>query len=175
MARKFITEKEIAYIDRINKELIQDFVGQEILYYAINTEVTNTHRLYNESIEKTWYSPVRINARVTYDSNQVSTTMFGIDTKFNVEVYFHNKELEERNVEPRTGDFLEFGQMIYEITSVTLPQLVYGQIEKKIMTKCICIPSRETQFGAGTDSTRDIDNTHPREFSKSLGVSSDSD
>ena len=44
------------------------------------------------------------------------------------------------------GDFVQFGEIVYELYSVTQPQLVFGQIDQKIMTKCVCGPARKGQF-----------------------------
>lgn len=160
---KFVMDKEIAFINAINKELIQGVVGQVVHYYAISKEQTHPHRLYNESIRKSWLAPVMINARVLYENEQVSSTGQGQDSKYRAEVYFHNLELVERDVRPREGDFLEFGQVFFEIVSVTEPQLVFGQANNKIMTKCVCVPSREGQFQGGGESGQWIDNSHPVE------------
>jgi hypothetical protein len=166
MARKFVTEREIAFIDAINKELIQKVVGQEVSYYAISLEKSRVHRLYDEAIEKVWDPPVMLNARILWDNAQSITTNMGVDSKYSVEVYFHDLELRDRNVRPKEGDFIEFGQVFFEITSVTQPQIVFGQINNRLMTKCICVPSREGQFQAGSRSSEGVDNTHPVENSK---------
>lgn len=104
--------------------------------------------------------PVKINALVKWDNTGVSSTNLGIDSKYTAEIYFHTEELTDRNVVPKEGDFVEFGQVFFEITAVTQPQIVYGQINNKIMTKCICTPSRESQFQAGSQSDENVDNTH---------------
>ena len=163
IARKFITNKEFDFIEKINRELIQEFVGQEVIYYAISTEHTVSNDLYNESIDKVWFSPVKINARVEWDNPGVSTTNLTLDSKYSLNVFFHTDELIDRNVKAKEGDFLEFGQVIFEITAVTQPELVYGQPNKKILTKCVCVPSREGQMQVNSDSSRFIDNTHPVE------------
>lgn len=166
MARQFITEKERVFIEKINKELIQQFVAQEVIYYAISEEHTVSHKLYQESIDKVWFSPVRINARVEWDNPSVETTNFTLDSKYTLDVYFHTDELDDRNVRPREGDFIEFGQVVFEITAVTQPQIVFGQINNRIMTKCTCVPSREGQFQIHGDTARFVDNTHPVEDSE---------
>jgi hypothetical protein len=160
MARKFILDREIAFINSINHELIQSVVGQEVHYYAISLEKSQTNSLYQESVKKVWEAPVKINARVLWDNSQSMATVMGLDAKFSLEVYFHKQELDERNVVPREGDFIEFGQVFFEITSVTQPQIVFGQVDNKVMTKCICVPSREGQFKAGGKSSEGVDNTH---------------
>lgn len=163
MARKFVLDREIAFINAINKELVQDVVGQEIHYYAILAEQTRANRLYSESVKKTWAAPVKINALVQYDNPETVTTGMGTDSRYEAEVYCHAKELEERNVSPREGDFVEFGSIFFEITSVTQPQLVFGQANNKIMTKLTCVPSREGQFAAGGKSSDGVARVHPVE------------
>lgn len=160
MSRKFITEKEFEYINKINKELIQNFTGEEVIYYAISKEHTVVHRLYNEAISKVWFHPVRVNARVEYDNPGDFSTSFTIDSQYDLIVYFHNQELRDRNVKPITGDFIEYGQIIFEITSVAQPQRVFGQINNKIMTKCVCKPSREGQMQIYGEHANFVDNTH---------------
>lgn len=165
MARKFVTTKERTFIENINKELLQKVVGQEVVYYAISREHTVAHELYRESVDKVWFSPVRVNARVSFDNTGVDSTMFTLDSKYNLSVMFLNKELEERNLKPRDGDFIEYGKIVYEITSVTRPQLIFGQTQMNIMTKCTCVPSREGQMQVHGNASRFIDNTHPIEDS----------
>lgn len=166
MARKFITERELAFISRINKELIQKVVGQEVSYFEIDLQKSKANRLYDEAIEKVWKPPVLVNARVLWDNPSATSTNFGIDSKYTAEVYFHRDELDNRNVSPKEGDFLEFGQVFFEITSVTTPQIVFGQVNNRIMTKCICVPSREGQFQSGGRSSEAVENTHPIENTK---------
>lgn len=168
MAKKFITERERLFIDNINDELIEAVVGQEVNYYAISREHTQVHRLYNEAIKKTWAQPVKINARIMYDNSTVTSTNLGLDSKYSLDIYFHVRELTERNVKPREGDFVEFNQIVYEITTVTQPQMVFGQPYNKLMTKCTCVPSREGQFQIGGKSDENIDNSHPVEQSKAV-------
>lgn len=163
MSRKFVTEKEHQYIESLNKELIQNFTGEEVIYYAISKEHTVTHRLYNEAIHKVWFSPVKINARVEYDNPSELSTNFSVDSQYDLTVYFHTLELQDRNVKPTTGDFIEYGQIIFEITSVTQPQRVFGQINRRILTRCICKPSREGQMQVNSINSEFVDNTTPVE------------
>lgn len=161
MSRLFITDREIAFINGVDRELIQHVVAQDVMYYAILVAESKPHRLYSEAVRKVWAAPVRINARVHWDNSGVSSTNFGSDSKYNAEVFFHTQELTERNVVPREGDFIEFGQVFFEITSVTKPDIIFGQVNNKTQIKCVCIPSREGQFAAGNNSSENIDHSHP--------------
>ena len=166
MARKFITERELAFIDKINKELIQAVTGQEVNYFAISTEKSSVHKLYDEAVNKVWDAPVKINARVMWNNETTQATSYGLDSKYSCEVYFHKLELQERNVEPKEGDFIEFGKVYFEITSVTQPQIVFGQVNNRLMVKCMCVPSREGQFQNGNSSSENIDNSYDIENTK---------
>jgi cold shock CspA family protein len=168
MARKFITEREIAFINRINHELIQNVVGQELMYYQILPEQTHTNDLYNEAIRKTWAPPVKINGLMMWDNSTTTFTNITADSKYSLDVYFHTQEIQERNVLPKEGDFVEFGHVFFEITSVTQPQIVFGQINNRIMTKCVCVPSREGQFQAGNNSSENVDHTHQVETPQAI-------
>ncbi len=136
-------------------------MGQSVIYYAISEEHSVSHELYRESIKKTWYSPVELNARVHWDNPTVESTGFTLDSKYSLEVYFHDAELVDRNVEPTEGDYIEYGSVVFEITSVTRPQIVFGQANKKILVKCVCVPSREGQMKIHSRDDQFIDNTHP--------------
>lgn len=146
MARLFVTDKERNLFNSLAKELIQKVVQQKIIYYAISAEHTNSHDVYNESVKKSTYRPVEINARVLFKEPQQTTTQFSLDTQYSIEVYFHMHELQERNILPKEGDFLKFGKVIYEINKLTRPQIVYGQIEQEVMIKAECIVSRESNL-----------------------------
>ena len=157
MSYKFVTEREIAFVNAINREVIQHVVQQSVRYYEILLKETNVHKLYRESIKKTWNAPVDIFARVMYGNSTVTTTNFVPDAQFELDVFFHTQELQERNVSPKEGDFIEYGRVFYEITSVTQPQIVFGEINNKIMTKCTTHRAREGQFSAGGSSEESID------------------
>jgi hypothetical protein len=146
MSRLFLSTKEIRFFNSLNKELIQKIVAQKIIYYSVSEEHTQVNDLYKESINKTVYVPVEINARVLYNEPQQTTGQFTIDTKYSIEVYFHMDELEERKIIAREGDFLKFGTVVYEIQKLTRPQITYGLIEQEVMTKAECIVSRKSNF-----------------------------
>ena len=161
MSKKFITNKEIDFIRSINKEVIQNFIGQEIYYYAISPEDNNAENVYGEQIRKISRSPVKLNGLVNYDNPMTRSTSEGQDSDYTVEVYCQTQELIERNLIPVEGDFIEFAQVFFEISSVTQPQMVFGQANEKIMTKLHCVTAREGQFAAGSTSKEVIDRSHP--------------
>lgn len=143
---KFVGRKELEFISRITKELVQKIVGQEVIYYAILAERTRTNDLYEEAIVKVHAAPVRANALVMYENTTEAVTSFQPDSKFHVDVYMHQRELDERNLAPKMGDFVKFGEVLYEVYSVAHPQIAFGMIDQKVMAKLNCGPARQGQF-----------------------------
>ena len=146
MSRLFIGRKELSFVKNVNKELIQKIIGQEVYYYAILADKTETNNLYNESIQKVWSPPVKCNALVSYDNMNEVMGALPPDSKFKMDIFFHKAELQERNLSPKMGDFVQFGEIMFEIYSVSEPQMAFGMIEEKIMIKCNCGPARKGQF-----------------------------
>jgi hypothetical protein len=163
VARKFITTRETALIDGWSRELIQDFVQQEVIYYAISFEQSRVHDVYDEAVVKEFLQPVRINARVGFDQGATAAKGGTLDSSYELQVELHPDECRQRNVSPREGDFVEFGQVVFEITTVGYSQPVFGQIDDKLRYALTCTPSREGQFKVDSSRVDGIDNTHPIE------------
>lgn len=144
--RLFINDREVDFFNHIAKELIQDIVGQTVIYYAVSDELTHSDDLYGEASRKTVYNPVEINALVLYNEPQQTVTTFALDTTYSIEIYFHIHELQERGITAREGDFVKYGDNVYEIEKLLMPQLVYGQIERKVQVRATCRIAREGQF-----------------------------
>lgn len=161
MARKFVTTRELDLIDSWDKELIQGTVQQEVIYWAISYEESRVHDVYDEAVLKEYMQPVRFMARVKFDQVSTKSGHGTLDSNYTLSVQAHRKELEERNIKPREGDFVEHGGTIFEITTVGVAQPVFGQINDKLMVELTCVPSRETQFKADNVTPDRIDNTHP--------------
>lgn len=166
MSRKFVTERELTQLDRWTRELMQHVVVQTILYYAVDPEATRVHDLYDEAIEKVWRPPVEVSALVQYDNPSTRSTGAGPDRTHTFVADCHTQELIERNVVPREGDFVEYGQLFFEISSVTQPAQAFGQANKRHLTRLTCVPSRQGQFQAGSVASENVDRSHPLQPSK---------
>jgi hypothetical protein len=143
---KFFGRKELEFVSTITKELVQKVVGQEVIYYQILAEKTKTNDIYEEAIVKVHAAPVRVNALVFYENTTEAVSSFQPDSKFRIDLFLHQRELEDRNMSPKMGDFVRFGEVLYEIYSVTHPQIAFGMIDQKVMAKLNCGPAREGQF-----------------------------
>lgn len=153
---KFVSERDLAFFHAVNRELIQDVVQQEIFYYQIMAEKTKKDDLYNESVRKVWANPVKVNALILYENSTEVITALPPDSKFNIDVFFHKKELEERNLNPAMGDFVRFGKIMYEILNVSEPQPIAGMINEQMMIKCPCTPARRGQFAPQAEGNLEV-------------------
>lgn len=135
MARLFITPREIDLISDLTKEVIKDVAGQKVYYYRVREDLSNVHDVYEESPDKIFDPPVEIEARVEYLPEEVRTNKFGAEEFYTINVFFHERDLLDREIEARTGDYFSYGDTFFEITSAVIESNVYGQIEHAIGVK----------------------------------------
>lgn len=143
----FLGKKERDYSKQVNDEVIERVVGQTILYYPINLDTTNFHPLYGESINKTFLSPIRVYALVKWESDQTSTSNFGIDRETKITVNFHRRRLtEDQDLYVREGDFILYADQYFEIVKLLEPRLLFGQQENSFEISAQCINARQGLF-----------------------------
>lgn len=143
----FTGKKEKDFVKQVNDEIIERVVGQTIVYYPISLEHTNFHDLYGEAIQKNFLDPVRVYAMVQYGSQTTKTTAMGVDRIENITVAFHKRRLtEDQDLFVREGDFLQYGEFLYEILSLEEPQWLYGQVDSRFEIIAKCVRAREGLF-----------------------------
>lgn len=146
----FLGKKERDLVKQVNDELVEKVIGQQILYYPIDLEVTNFHSLYGEAIEKTFLPPVRIYALVEF--TEFATDYMegvGIDKSWEIAVHFHRRRLtEDQNVYVREGDFVLYGDNYYEIVKLSEPRKLFGQVDYSFEITATCKRARGGNFNA---------------------------
>ena len=146
MARLFITPREIDLISDLTKEVIKDIAGQKVYYYRVREDLTKIHDVYEEAPQKVFDPPVEIEARVEYEPEEVRTNQYGSEEFYTISVFFHERDLLDRDIEVRTGDYFTYGDTAFEITSAIVESNVYGQIEHSIGTRVTGKQARKGQF-----------------------------
>lgn len=129
MGRLYITQREIDLIADLNKEFNKDINGQVIYYYPIREDATEVHDLYKEAIEKVFDPPIEIDAKIDWEKEDFSTDKFGHHAITKITIYLHYRDILDRNILIREGDYFSFGDKFYEITSVVDDSIIYGQVE----------------------------------------------
>ena len=135
MARLFITSREIDLISDLTKEVIKDVVGQKIYYYRVREDLSDIHDVYEESEDKVFDPPIEIEARVEYEPEEIRTNRFGNEEFYSINVFLHERDLIDKDLDVRTGDYFSYGTTFFEITSSIVESNVYGQIEHAIGVK----------------------------------------
>ena len=143
----FTGKKEKDFVKQVNDEIIESVVGQTIVYYPISLEHTNFHDVYGEAVDKNFLNPVRVYAMVKYESQNTTTTPLGVDRIEKISVMFHKRRLtEDQDLFVREGDFIQYGNHLYEILSLTEPKWLFGQVDSKFEIAASCVRARESLF-----------------------------
>lgn len=129
MARLFITERELDLISDLTKEVIKDVIGQRVFYYRVREDLTQVHDVYSESQSKVFDPPLEIDALVEWTSPEVNTGQFGSETRGIVTVMIHQRDILDKGITVREGDYFSYGSTFYEITSTIPISKIFGQIE----------------------------------------------
>jgi len=146
MSRLFIGQREIDYISDITKEIIKDVAGQKIYYYTIREDLSNIHNIYEESIEKIFNPPIEIEALIEWQPSETRTTNFGTETLKTINVYLHYRDLLDRKIVFKEGDYFSFGSFFFEVTSTVYDKIIFGQVERIVSIKVIGKQTRLLQI-----------------------------
>ena len=116
-----------------------------ITLYPLNTQ---TITLFTEKqYKKHSCHPVRVHALVKFDGIQTETSNYGLDKTASIVVNFHKRRLtEDQDLYVREGDFVLYDTILYEITTLMEPRLLFGQADKRFEISAKCLRSREGLF-----------------------------
>ena len=137
MARLFITPREQALISDLTKEVVKDVIGQKIYYYRVMTERTNVHDVYEEAIEKVFDIPIELDANVQWNPQETATTRFGSEKVSTMEAYVHYRDLIDKDIELKEGDYFSYGDTFFEIVTTSFIAEIYGEVEYKTGVKIL--------------------------------------
>ncbi len=147
MGRLFVTERELDFFSDIVKEVMKDISGQSVYYYPVNAEKTNADDVYGEAIEKIFDRPLYVPAVVEYEgTTKPSMDGVGLNKVSTLKVHLHKQDMDSKGIKPNEGDFIQFGELNYEIKLVTKPDIQYGQQEQQYWYSVSCEQSDEQVF-----------------------------
>lgn len=129
MSRLFVSGKEIDYANDIRKEIYKDVGMHKVYYYAISYDKTKFSEIDGESDEKTFETPVILDALAKFTKPEVVTNNFGVDYKNKLEFYVSFQDMIDKGIDIKPGDFCEYGNYFYEVTKVTPTNYMYGMVE----------------------------------------------
>jgi hypothetical protein len=145
----FTNEQERNFTKQIVDEVIERVLPQRILYYAIDTEITQFHSLYGEAINKSFLPPVAVGCKVEWEGKETESTSFGVEQKTSIMIYFQKVRIaEDQNLFVRVGDFVRYGQDYYEIVSLSEPRELFAETNHKFEVVVKAIKARRGLFNA---------------------------
>jgi len=92
--------------------------------------------------------PVKVNALIEWGGITTEYEQnIAIGKTTNITIHFHKRRLtEDQNLFVREGDFVQYGDILYEITSLSEPRQLFGQINYQVEITAICTRAREGLF-----------------------------
>ena len=122
----FGESRDISFINKINEELLNNVIEQEVDFYEIYIPDSKAN-LYGESTNKVYYAPVRLTCLIERgDQNVSADAPFGIDAIQSYTFRFLRKRLVDINLIPQIGDIIENRGNYYEITNTNENQFFVG-------------------------------------------------
>lgn len=122
----FGSKRDFDLFTGINRELLKDVVEQEILFYKLSLEDSETN-IYGESLRKTFWNPVKLNCLITRGDQVISLDDFGPDLGREVSFAFLREDLVDTNVVPEVGDIILWHEDYYEADTIRENQLFLGK------------------------------------------------
>lgn len=129
----FGSSRDISFILKVNGELLDNVIQQEVDYYKLYLPEAKSHdsaNLYGEaSAQKTYYSPVRLSCLVdrTQGFQSVQDDQIGIDVTSNYVFKFLRPKLEELGLVPQIGDIIEDRGNYFEVDNANEAQFFAGK------------------------------------------------
>ena len=143
----FTGARERDFVKQVNDEVIERVIGQAILYYPVSPKYTNYHPLYGEAIHKSFLPPVHVQALISWDGQETSTTNYGIDRRSKITINFHKRSItEDQDLKVQEGDYILYGRLFYEVVTLNEPQRLFGQVDHKMEIQATCIRARDGLF-----------------------------
>jgi len=129
----FGSSRDISFILKVNGELLDNVVQQEVDYYKLYLPETKSHdsaNLYGEaSAQKTYYTPVRLTCLIdrTQGFQSIQDDQIGIDTNSSYVFRFLRAKLEQLGLVTQIGDIIEDRGNYYEVDNTNEIQFFAGK------------------------------------------------
>jgi len=122
----FGSNKDLNLFTNIARELLQDVVEQEILYYKYSLEQTHTN-IYGEGLEKVFWVPAKLNCFIIRGDQVITEDDFGPDLNRDASFAFLRQDLVDMELVPEVGDIVMWHEDYYEVGTVRENQLFFGR------------------------------------------------
>ena len=122
----FGSKKDFGLLTRMNRELLQDIIEQEIAFYKLSINETHAN-IYGESSEKTFYDPIVIQCLITRGDQVFTTDDFGPDVARELNFAFLRDDFVDLGLVPEVGDIIMLAEDYYEIDAIVENEYFFGK------------------------------------------------
>lgn len=122
----FGSRRDANLLLHIDRELLQDIVEQEVLYYKIDLEGTEVD-IYGESENKGYCTPVRLVCLIKRGDQDWGVREYGPDVNRSTSFAFIKDDCKDLGCLPEVGDIIEWDKNYYEVDGVKENQLWLGK------------------------------------------------
>lgn len=129
---RYLSERDINFINSINDELLNDIIQTEISIFKLCPDATVIN-IYGESKPsggKMYFPAVTVTALIDRAAISTEADDFGPTRRQNVVFKFMEKDLQQLNVFPTTGDLVFFNARYHEIDDIAQENFLGGQPSK---------------------------------------------
>lgn len=122
----FGSKKDFGLLTRMNRELLQDIIEQEIAFYKLSINETHAN-IYGESSEKSFYDPIIMQCLITRGDQIFTTDDFGPDVARELNFAFLRDDFVDLGLVPEVGDIIMLAEDYYEIDSIVENEYFFGK------------------------------------------------
>ena len=122
----FGSKKDFGLLTRMNRELLQDIIEQDIAFYKLSINETHAN-IYGESSEKTFYDPIVMQCLITRGDQVFTTDDFGPDVARELNFAFLRDDFVDLGLVPEVGDIIMLAEDYYEIDSIVENEYFFGK------------------------------------------------
>lgn len=122
----FGRNRDISLFRKMNKELLNRIIVQEVGYYKMDLTKTDSN-VYGESVEKTFLDPVLVTCLLERGDKSTTPEETTVDIDRTLTVRFLRDILVEINLFPEIGDIILWNEDYYEINTLNENQLIVGK------------------------------------------------
>lgn len=122
----FGSVNDVGTLLHIGRELVQDVVEQEILYYKISLEET-VENIYGEASEKFYWTPLHLNCLIKRGDQDWQVQEYGPDMNRVTEFAFFKEDLRDKELLIEPGDIIEWSKDYFEVDGIKENQMFLGK------------------------------------------------
>ena len=138
MAGRFLPQKDINLITRVNKELVGDkknskdgIINQEVVIYKPSLQESATN-MYGESAggNKVYKNGVQMNCLITAEDFDFNQDDFGVDNRQSAVFDFLRQSFIYAEMVLEIGDLIDWNYAYFEVGSINENQLIGGMFDQ---------------------------------------------